>query len=1059
MAEDQRTPRRWEGNGKKDTEGNFVIPERYWDQGYDKWRERYRTTNVPMTTLNPRKEVQDGFPVGPEGERLEGFFDAGYHVEQLRQKYADSGMNERGIRSVVAADLQSLYNDRREALDPAMGNISRAGHATGPDHYRLSLLRDAEKASVEEHLARLRDQPNADQLIESAKDRFADLQAYDFEQNHPIANPDRDLSKVPPTEQERFNWLFGRDNDEHGTRRSPAPADIYEHSEYDTLQYTSMSSKEGVATRQISPLPRPANDVDFSVREAIREDAAKAVQDQKEAADYAASLTKDLPPKPPEPREFKPEPFTPEPNHRPRATEDGERYYRGTLAETGEAPVRAGDPSAEIVPFARLEGPNGENWKVFDRNVPRVIQQAGFKEGDTLELRKQSHDQGGRWVAKPHDFEAHLAEQKQAYEQSLDAKREQHEYDEAKRFEKFEADAIAWKSRNPQAIAEERVSNWLDAASAQPAGEPVEQRERRARPALDRILGRAASDASAKQDVKDVSPAAQQPGPAATLGDEVERLRAERDQRLGLNTAGRPAAPDAVAPEAPAKQEVKQDVKDASPAAQQPGTAETLGDEVERLRAERDQRLGLNTGERAAAPAPSLERLGERLDARASVTPEVEQQDDGKQRQSQGAAAAGGPSVNAEPQRDAAEHAPEVSDTPARAPLRNLSGLAEKVDARNAENAARDSVAQPVEHAASEKIDQPAVAAEQPKVDAPADVKPEVAPEVSNAAVQPPLRNLSGLAEKLDERQSQAAAQPVEQTSSEKIDQPAVAAEQQKVDATTDVKPDATAPAVESAAPAHAEAVQPEVSNAPAQPPLRNLSGLAEKLDARLAEHVANEKIDQPAVAAEQQKADVQPVAAEPSKPEVAQPVQPVAEQPTVEVKPETAAPEQAPAVAQAQPVQPPVAAEQPKPEVAAPAQAVEQPVQQVAPTPAAQPVEPPKVEQQAPVQAQAQPEPVQQPVAQPVAEQAPVNRQMPESLNATSLATRLNADVKAFNAEHTPALDRASSSIERMLANAKVLEQQLAQHQSQDAAPLDLVASQEQSQSDGMRMRLRHKL
>ncbi|WP_396329436.1 hypothetical protein [Burkholderia anthina] len=1007
MAEDQRTPRRWEGNGKKDTEGNYVIPERYWDQGYDKWRERYRTTNVPMTTLNARKEVQDGFPVGPEGERLEGFFDAGYHVEQLREKYADSGMNERGIRSVVAADLQSLYNDRREALDPAMGNISRAGHATGPDHYRLSLLRDAEKASVEEHLARLRDQPNADQLIESAKDRFADLQAYDFEQNHPIANPDRDLLKVPPTEQERFNWLFGRDNDEHGTRRSPAPADIFEHSEYDTLQYTSMSSKEGVATRQISPLPRPANDVDFSVREAIREDAAKAVQDQKEAADYAASLTKDLPPKPPEPREFKPEPFTPEPNHRPRATEDDDRYYRGKLAETGEAPVRAGDPSAEIVPFARLEGPNGENWKVFDRNVPRVIQQAGLKVGDTLELRKMNLDQGGRWVAKPHDFEAHLAEQKQAYEQSLDGKREQHEYDEAKRFEKFEADALAWKSRNPQAIAEERVSNWLDAASAQPVGEPVEQRERRARPALDRVLGR--------------------------------------------------TAPDAAAP--------SQDVR---PAAQQPGTAASLGDEVERLRAQRDERLGLNTGERAAAPAPSLERLGERLDARASVTREVEQQDDGKQRQSQGAAGAvGGPSVNAEPQRDAAEHAPEVSDTPARAPLRNLSGLAEKVDARNAENAERDAVTQPVEHAASEKIDQPAVAAEQQKVDAQADVKPEVAPEVSNAAVQPPLRNLSGLAEKLDERQAQSAAQPVEQTASEKIDQPAVAAEQQKVDATTDVKPDvkpdATAPAVETAAPAHAEAVQPEVSNTPAQPPLRDLSGLVEKLDARVAEHVANEKIDQPAVAAEQQKADVQPVAAEPSKPEVAQPVQPVAEQPTVEVKPETAAPapEQAPAVAQAQPVQPPVAAEQPKPEVAAPAQAVEQPAQQVAPTPAAQPVEPPKVEQQAPVQAQAQPEPAQQPVAQPVAEQAPVNRQMPESLNATSLATRLNADVKAFNAEHTPALDRASSSIERMLANAKVLEQQLAQHQSQDAAPLDLVASQEQSQSqsDGMRMRLRHKL
>ncbi|HDR8994508.1 TPA: hypothetical protein QDB01_000385 [Burkholderia vietnamiensis] len=801
---DQRTPRRWEG--KETQDGKRDIPEKFWDMGYEKWRDRYRTTNVPMSTLKPRKEVQDGFPVGPNGERLDGFFDAGYHARELRQNYAESGLNERGIRAAVVGDLQRLYKERRTALDSTMP------YASGPDFHRLTLLRDAEKASLEEHVARLRDQPNADQLIETAKDRFADLQAYDVETNHPIAHPDRDLVKAPPTDQERFNWLFGRDTQEHGPRKSPAPSDHFEHDEYNALIHTDRSSDQGVSVRQIAHLPRPANDVDVSVREAIRLDAVKAMEDLKEAQAYAETLKKDMPPTF-EPREFKEAPFQPEPDFRPRATEDGERYYRGTLRETGEARMREGDPSSEVVPFARLEGRNGEDWKVFGRGVPMSIKSAGLNEGDDIELRKMNLDEGGRWVAKAHDFQAHDQDQKAEHAIAEATRKEEFNEKEAQRFETFQADALAWKARNPQTVIEERVSAWLDGAASN--GEPGEQRERRARPALDRVLGRAAPEApAAKQDVQpQVKPEVNAPAPAMTG---------------------------------------------------------SLADEVEHLRAERDQRLGLNQGARAGAPVPNLSQVAAKAEhGTAAVKPDVEQDQGEGKRQSQGAAGAVGGPLEAEAKP--VEHAPEVSNTPARSPAPNLAGLADKLDQRQAQAATPASVEPAV--SAKPAVEQPVRPAQ--ALDEP--VRPEVTTDPS----------LAGIGERMDAR-----AQTVAPTVEPKVEAPAVAQAQPQVQPA----------AAEQPGPVPTEAVHPEVKpEQPVEAKLPNLARIGERLDARQ-EPAAQPLAETAAPTVEPKVEAVQAV-----EPKVA-PVQPVAEAPRMEAPASAVeqpvpqqAPEQAPAVAQAQ--------------------------------------------------------------------------------------------------------------------------------------------------------------
>lgn len=992
---DQRTPRRWEG--KETQDGKRDVPEKYWEMGYEKWRDRYRTTNVPMSTLKPRKEVQDGFPVGPNGERLDGFFDAGYHARVLREGYADSGMNERGIRAAVAGDLQSLYNTRRTALDSTMN------YASGPDFHRLTLLRNAEQASLEEHIARLRDQPNANQLIETAKDRFADLQAYDVETNHPIAHPDRDLVKAPPSDQERFNWLFGRDSEEHGFRKTPAPGDMFEQDEYNALIHTDRSSDRGVSVRQIVEQPRPVFDVDVSVREAIRSDAAKAMEDLKEAQAYAETLKKDMPPTF-EPREFKEAPFQPEPDFRPRATEEGERYYRGKLVETGEAIRFEGDPSAKMEPFARLEGRNGENWKVFGgAGLPMSIKSAGLKVGDDLEIRKMHMEQGDHWVAKAHDFKAHEEDQKAEHAIGEATRKEEFQAKEAQRFEKFEADALAWKARNPQTVVEERVSSWLD--GTQPSnGEPVEQRERRARPALDRVLGRATPDENA-------------PAPGnGSLADEVERLRAQRDDRLGLNQGARADAP--AVSDAAVKPEVAPAVAAPAPAAPSVAPAPTgngsLADEVERLRAERDQRLGLNQGARTDAPVPSIDQVAAKVDqAPGAVKPDVEQDQGEGKRQSQGAV--GGPSVaQAQPEgaEQGVEHAPEVSNIPARPTPPNLAGLAEKVDARA-----------------------PAVAETAvPTVDAKSEVQP-AAPAVQEPAgehVQPDVKlpSLAGIGERVDAR-AQSVAETAVPTVEPKVE--AVQAVEPKVDApaVAQAQPQAQpdTPKVEQSAPAPADAVQPEVKPEPSvEAKVPNLAGIGERLDARQ----------------------------EPAAPPVAETAVP-----TVEPKVE-----QAPAVAPVQPV-----AETPK--VDAPAPAVEQPVQQHAPAPAAQPLaeqapavaqaqpqvqpEAPTVEQPAPVQApavaQAQPEAVQQPTQ-------PVNREMPANLpDRSALVSKLSDEIKAFNAEHGASISSYIAMSDRGAMRTKAIEDARVQDVSQAHQPEQDLGHSQDVGGDGMRMRMRHRM
>jgi len=1001
----ERSKRRWE-----------TVPEQYQDAAYAKWKERYRTVNVAMSPLEAAKDVQDGFPVDADGQRLSGFFDAGHEVEQLRQAHADSGMNDRGLRGLIAADLQRRYNERRQSLESALR------FATGPDHVRLSLLGDAERASVEEHMGRLRDLPDADQRIEAAKDRFADLQAYDYAHNHPITNPDRDFEKAPLSDRERFNWLYGRDSEEDGKRQQPDRA-LYDQKEYEALMYNAQSSDRGVAIRQIEPLPRPANDVDVSVREAIRLDAAHAVEQQKQAEARAAERAKDMPPTF-EPREFKEQAFQPEPDHRPRATDEGERFYRGTLKETGEALVRPDDPTS-MSPYARLEGRNGENWKVFGIGVPKAIQSGKISVGDTLELRKMNIDEGGRWVAKPHDFEAHEEAQKVEHEAAQAVRKDGFTAAEAKRFETFKVAAEAWQARNPtEQQTLKGFSDMLDAPAvprADAQDEPIARAATRAQRRLDEILGRVP---------KAEAPAQAQQNPAAAgegMAAEVDRVRAERDLRLGLNqpAAAAPAQQDAhvqALTQHKSDQQVLADTLNAAGttmrtgftsdkqnvyfdfkvggeavnghAAWNPETIELgkqqqpnaidaftssnggrleqalghpVNDEtrsfmndalhayVERSAIDTIQRDGYVVG---IPNLPDRNGLAAKLDARAAEV----QQDEGKsQRQGDAGAVAvpGGAVEHQQAQPVVEQQAQQDAETPVQAPpVPKLANIGERLDARPA-------VEQPGQ--ASAVTQEPV----KPEVEVQAPVVAQAAQE--QAAARPAVPNLANIGERVDARQTteQPAQEPVK-------------------------------PEVEVQAPVVAQAAQEQAAARPAVP---NLANIGERLDARPA-------IVQPAEAPAQAQEAVKP---------------------EVEV--------QAPVVAQA-----------------AQEQSAARPVVPNLPNigerldarPAiVQPADAQKVEQPAPAQAQ--------PVAQPVADQ-PVNHQAPANVpDRAAFASKLNADVQAFNAEAIPGLNRLSSSIERMFATSRALEQTLAS--TQDVAPLEQLVAQSQAPSEGMRMRHRHSL
>ncbi|WP_109479918.1 hypothetical protein [Paraburkholderia sp. C35] len=883
--------RRWE-----------TVPEQYQDQAYRNWRDRYRTTNVAMSPLDAAPDVQDGFPVGESGERLSGFFDSSFVVEKLRDVHANSGMNERGVAGEVRAGLQRAWDERQRSLQGTM-NL-----ASGPDHWRLTLLRDAEKSSFEEQLARLSNAPNAAALGEVAKDRFADLQAHDYAYNHPIANPDRDLIAVPPTKQEAFNWLKGRDTVEHGDRVAPQRS-IYETTEDHILGFLDHSSDKGVAVRQIDPLPRPANDVDISIRETIRIDAEKAEQALKDAQKQAAQHSNDRAPQFVE-QPFEREEFKPEPDFREKAGPDGDRFYRGTLAEIGTRLMRDDDPSSRT-PFARIEGRHGEQHIVNGVDVPKAIARAGLAVGETIELRKtDSHSVGEKndpatgekvdqvrngWDAKAHDFAEHDQWQRDVHDERQEERLEQHDNLERARFAAFKVEAEAWKQRNPSETQTiDGFANMLDAPSTprqDAQGERVARASTRAQRKLDALLGRTPAE-PVQEPVQAQAPAQSPVEPAADnrIVAEVERVRAERDQRLGLGQpGGMPAQHDGhvqALTQHKSDQHVLAETLDAA------GTSMRTGFTSDQKGVYFDFKVNGEAVNGHASWDPDALEMGKQqqpnaIDAFTAPTGRLEQ-------------ALGHPvtedtrgfvkdALHAYVERSAIDTIQRDGYVVGIPHLPSRDGLAAKLDSRAHANAPevqqddgegqRQGGAGSVQHAA-------------PVVEKP---------------VQAPVPSLGALAERVDARQPEQPAH-------------APAVTQEPVSPTVDVE-----------APAVASATQAPQEPAPARPNLPNLGALAERVDAR-----------------------------------------------------------------------------QPEPAVQAP-------------------VEQPKVEQTPSVTATvASAEPVK---AEPSVETSP--NQKPANLpNLGALASRLSADVKQFNAEVAPTLQRTTASIEHLSTTSRAQEQSFAQEQ-----------------------------
>ncbi len=127
--------------------------------------------------------------------------------------------------------------------------------------------------------------------------------------------------------------------------------------------------------------------------------------------------------------DFNPTAFRPEPDARVVKSEDGDRYYRGTLVETGTDQVDPNDPTSRS-PYALIRARDGHEHKVFGVDVPGAIERGGVAPGDTIELRRtgeQPVDITDRktgetktvmrngWEAAPHDFAAHEQAQREAH--------------------------------------------------------------------------------------------------------------------------------------------------------------------------------------------------------------------------------------------------------------------------------------------------------------------------------------------------------------------------------------------------------------------------------------------------------------------------------------------------------------------------------------------------------------------------------------------------------------------------------------------------------------------
>lgn len=1014
------TNRRWE-----------TVPQEYQANAYRKWKDRYRTVNVAMSPLPADRMAPDGFPVDASGARLPGFFDAEHAVEELGKVINENnpGMNERGRNALIAAELQSLYNERQQSMQPG---IQRAD---GPDLARLQILRDAEKASVAEHLARLQRSPNADALGEAAKDRFAELQAFDYRFNHPIANPDRNLVEAPLTDQDRVNWLRGRDGQGYGDRSVPQGA-TYEQDETEMLLYTGESSRKGVAIRTVEPLPRPEVHVDVSVREAMRVDAEQAKQALEDAKKLAAERSKDMPPVF-VPNEFEPEPFKPEADFRDRASDEGGRYYRGTLVGTGTHPIDPADPS-KVSPYAEIQGRNGETHIVNGVDVPKAIARAGLSVGDTIELRQieqQSVQTPGStqqrvrntWNAQEHDFNEHDQDQREDHAIREADRLAEHEKVEGERFATFKVESKAYKQRHP---SENQVLNRFTELSNAPAaekldamGDPIARRETRAGRKLDAMLGRARPE---QEPTPEQAPAQVQDAKPGIAG-EVERLRAERDQRLGLGQAGAaPAVPEQADSHVQAHAQHKSDQQVLSDTLNDAGQSVRTGFTNDHKTVYFDMKVGEHAVRGQAPWNPEKVELGQQkaptaIDAFANGGRLEQALGHPVNEETRGFVK---DALNEYVQGSAVRTIERDGYVVGMPQLPDRQGLAAKLDARNGvEPVEQDTGSQrqgqgaavaPTVSEQPVQAQRPAV--EEPKVEQAAPVVAQ-APQES-AAVRPNLPNLASIGERVEARQVEAQpaptpsvsdavqptvehAAPVEQPAGVKV--PNLAALGERVDASQVPTPAVEQPKVEQPAPAVAQAPQ---EPATVRPNLPNLAAIGERVDA----------VQQPQVHAE-------PVKVEQPAPVVEQAQQPVRPNlPNLDGIGQRVDDRQAQAVQPA--VQPAVT-----PQAPAQAQAAEQP----------------QVEQNA------------QQVAQPAQEQAPVQNRMPANLpDRSAIVAKMNDDVQAHNAATVPLLRATSSSIDQLNASSRALDKQLEQVQKQEQAPAQLVAK---GQEQGIRYRLQQNL
>ncbi|WP_416268338.1 hypothetical protein SD235_11905 [Burkholderia cepacia] len=433
---------------------------------YDFWRARYAApgNNVAMS---PREDAPDGFVKNAKGER-QGLFDAAAFLKALP---------EGTTRTDAFVALDNAYKAHEEAM-----YVSRM-NSTGPDTARLDLVKAAEHASFHaERSALLRGTPEVvAENREKAREAFGALFAYDAKHGHPITDPDRDLSHGA-TVQEQYNWVKREDTREDGRvlQRKEVGASVLGTVPSEGHLFTTLMTGQGeliVGRRrsmigfkplQVTPLERSEFTAPQAIRTAIAKEHAEEVaaknnmvREYKEAQEVVRAALEKVQDAPAL------VPFGAQADY---ARNANEHYARGTLLEHGVRPYQDRQ-GARPVPFATIEGRDGEQHTLWGKDLTKAIEVGGVKVGDTVELRayrtepKTVQLANGEerkvsqvtWSAAPHDFVAHEAQQRQDHE------------------------ALHGKIREEVAMnVEERMASWLDASIQNPEHYLPMERDRKA---------------------------------------------------------------------------------------------------------------------------------------------------------------------------------------------------------------------------------------------------------------------------------------------------------------------------------------------------------------------------------------------------------------------------------------------------------------------------------------------------------------------------------------------------------------------------------------------------